>query len=1357
MNITPKRQYRIDNIIKYTLQSFYDYRNKNLDNTLNNSRKACEGICRVVILHFKGDNIGERIIQGEIDTNRRPLSRGFNREFKPPLLYKLLRICEPLLNKKPLYYRFQDVRFGGNNASHDAMNVQSEVNEEDVELCINQFKQILNWFWTGFLNSNIPDAIKNSFEGKIDKSILTDLSHIDWDDFYRNCDGFSNEQKFILIAPPTFGDLTENQLEILGRINWKMILDFNPKSKTTGLYKAFVNLKDSKIIKPITIENNGEKNLISHSNLTINWVFANGIDENVKLSVTNDFKDWKNKKYIQFLEKIIYSLLLNDSTNIHFIFLWDEVKYLRPIIQKIDLISNSKLTSFSLLYSNVNKLLGLREFEEDYDVSLFYLSLNQLVDGIASVKHSNKKRTEKAILVPGRSREGNDVYLDISNEYISFLDKNLEIVFRNLDEFGNTNFDDNNFYKGNPITWKEIAVNKDVERIKLSNLKEKVKVLLESSKGAYTIELLHKPGAGGTTLAKRLAYSFHKKYPTLILTKFERISTQEAIFKFSEIVQKPIIVIVEGFQVEDTELRNLARGLSGDKKHIVFIYIKRFFKDKIRETNKIVFLSDKTINLVERDRFISKYKEAASNDSKMYFDKLGKISPNYCEVIDFALAAYEEDYSAKNVENYVFTYLDRLPSNQLQFIAFVSLIYYYTQNSTNENWFSNLFNDSLIKELEEKPLEERFIKKLLIQELDEEGNETGFWRPRFNRFGKEILELVTVGLNNREKKKNWKENLNIWAIDLIKECKVGNDYLNFELRSLFKNLFLNRDYEDTLGKDEEYDSLAVVNRKFARIFRDIQEKEKQKNVFETLINLFPDEAHFRGHLGRFYFETAISPSEFNIANDEIARAIDLGNDDFNLWHLKGMCNRRVVEFLIRQNREDFDSEKLEDLENLVKEHTVEAISDFNKSKELNPYNLHCHTAQIQLLIKVINFGKQLKPEEPNEVFICNTNNIWYETRLDEVFYLIDEAESVIELSKSLEQGKNISRTKEMISTSEARTFELLGNFSRAIGRFKSLSETSDRSSRPYFRKMYVYSTLASKVGNNYKLYKKAWIELSEYEFLSLKKAIESNIREEPENPQNYKMWLNAVRGKNYQISFDECLSIVKSWYDNSQHNELANLQSTYYRYVLHACKAISSNVDFVEIDVTEAKKYLKECSNKTENDKFSFEWFGLGHGLNSMVNHSLLGRMDKETGFFLDNSKLCEVEGIIVSIANRQRGRIKLKCGLDAFFAPINGGFEKGKDETTKVRFYISFRYNELVAWEVRRFAEKKDISPRHQIEIEFFEEELIQAKEVEKDIIVKVPQENKEKSYFYSNRPKPKKFKIIKKIDLSQFEKYKK
>jgi hypothetical protein len=1342
-----KKEYKEENAKKFAISSLSS---PNTEHSLTEARRACEAICRAIILQHFGETRGEKIILGEITEDGNPGHRFPDGSFRTPLLDKLLNICRSHI-PEPCYYRLQDIRFGGNNASHDPINTKTEITQNDIELCIAQFKEVIKWFWTAFLQKPIPEEIYAASNAISIGSFST--SNSVWSDLLQKCNFFSREQKHILIAPPEFTGIDAAQLESLGRVNWQLVIDFDPSSKESGLYNAISESLQNKHLHHVTVEQISDKGLVSDSKVAVNWVFANGIIS-LPNSITNTERDWRKKGYNSLLKRVSEEYFSTKVQDTLVLILYNEINYVKSALQVFDEYANPDLTKYVLIYSNLDLEARLHEEFDQYDVSCYQLTGHEFLHGISTtIDLKNNQTKPETFVIPARENE-TDLPKDIGKKYYSFKDRFVDVVYQGIENAGISGDIQTPFFKGYEISWYELASEIDVTRAKQNDLLIKVQKLLELNKGGYLIELFHKPGAGGTTLSRRIAFDFHNKYPTVLITKYIREKTNEALFELAEICQKPILAIVEGYQVTQNELSALIRKTNMDKKHVVFLYVLRTFRQRPdRDQSRLTFLNDKMLDLGERRRFTEKYTTYATDITRDQVKQLDFRDINECEVIDFPLSAYEDEFLKQTIEHYVLSYLNKLPANQLQFTGFAALIYYYSQKGVSDLWVHKLFYEyHLHRELKNVGFEDRFIKKLLIEEYDDNFEPTGYWRPRFNRFATIILSLTLVGLDVA-KTQNWKDFLSTWSVDFITECKRSNEYLTDDLRSTIKSLFLNRDNEDIIGRDEDYEGYLATDKKFARLIGDIPDKEAQLRIFQTLTTCYPSESHFKGHLGRFLYETATEVRNFEEAEEIIQEAIELGEHDYNLWHLKGMCNRRRVEFIIRSNFSNYDDEEMTDLEHIVQELTERACEDFKESRKINAYNLHSHISEAQLLIKVLNFGKQIQNNNGNEEFLVSRENAWYENNLNEVLGLLDEANYIIDLYKDLEQSKVISRSRNMMMTCEANIFSFTANFHLALDKFKQLSENADSLIRPYFRKMYVLSLLAVKAGTtNWNKINSSWNKFNEAEFREIKKRLEQNIKEQPRNPSNFRLWLQAVRGGKNFTSLEDSLAVVKLWYDNSIDLVVGHIEASYYMYVFNACMAINDAGSASEEYINRARKYIDECKEKAINDKFSFEWYGSGNGIKKLVSHREVGLMSSEKGFFDDVSRLELVEGVITSVYNSRQGRIRLKCGLDVFFVPAKGGFTSG-DETTDVEFYLSFRYTGLHAWEVQRIIKKKPVKPLtiSETEIEGFDQIF------ESEIEIPEPITATPDNVFQISGNKLPGPKILGSIDLTQFEKYKK
>ena len=337
------------------------------------------------------------------------------------------------------------------------------------------------------------------------------------------------------------------------------------------------------------------------------------------------------------------------------------------------------------------------------------------------------------------------------------------------------------------------------------------------------IELFHRPGAGGSTLSKSIALQFYEQYPTVLINEYHKSRTSDALFELSTLSQKPILAIVEAHKVSQNNLNRLIRQINEDKKYVVIVYVKRSYTEPKLKPN-LIFLSEKMVSISERNRFVSKFLQIAEKKNYNRIKQLENRHPANCDIIDFPLTTFENDYEVDSLDKYIISYLSKLPSSQLKFTCFTSLLYYYTQKNISEFWLTELFpQKSLRNELLQRPSSERYIEKVFLNELDDEFQETEFWRPKYNRFAVETLQLCIMGLD-QARKANWKDHLHRWVVEFIKEIRNSNEYLTDDISDILKSLILERDHEDLLGVDESYET-RKSNRKISRILKDITVKE----------------------------------------------------------------------------------------------------------------------------------------------------------------------------------------------------------------------------------------------------------------------------------------------------------------------------------------------------------------------------------------------------------------------------------------------------------------------------------------------------------------------------------------------------
>lgn len=1254
---------KIDEYKKHCIVALDFFFKEDYEHTLGDLRKSGEAFLKICILEKYGDVDGEKIILGQIDTSLNPVS---NPKFLDYQDYLNIVKDEKILNVTD-FNRLIDLQKKTNSSAHNPNLIVDY--KTNAELCKSQSLQITELLYKK-AGSHIPSEFRQTYEGKISQALIATLTTSDWEELYNYADEFSKQNKFILVAPPSFKDCSINQIEVLSRVNWSFVVDFNPNSKESGLFRAFEKTIGSGFV-PLTIKQKGQKNIIGSGTYgSVNWLFANGL-ASMSDTITSNTKQWWGYKYHQFIKELFSDFFSKSINRYIIIYLYDEIKYVEEITRIISEINevDSDLVRHIFVSENSNKIEQIEEFDRfGIDYRSFLLSHQDIVDGFTNILKKKDLESDK-IFVPARSATEEQTVIDISDIYSKLLDNNIHVVYKNIEQ-NFANISDNKiplFYQGEQITWGDLSIDIEAKRSKYDEVFTKVKSHLVSTKKSLKFELFHKPGAGGTTLAHRVAFDLHNQFPTILIKHFGKAVTYQAISLFLDKVARPTLAVVEASDIELNDVEELIRTCNARKLIVCFLYIRRSLN--IAKAGEFsVYLNDSMANVNERDKFLSKSIIYATD--KTVVENLAMRQPSESEVIDFSLAIDENKYNRNKLTDYLSAYIDKMPEEQIRFTVFISIIYYYSQKKASELIFRSLFKKGLSEELRKTAFANQFIRKILIQEYDQDNyTYTEYWRPRFSKFAETVLMIVLGGKNID----NWKDQIDLYSLELIKIIKINNEFLVDETRSILKGIFFERNNEDLLGTEEQWRS-NVNNDQFSFLIRDIGIKQKQKAILIAIVEAYPDESHFSGHLARFLYEKAEEEEEFYEAERYIKEAFKCndGENDYNLQHLGGMCKRRHIEFLKRNHSKNESA----DLASLIIELSNQANLYFDTSRNINPYNIHAYVAQIQTLILAIDFGRELSGIDKKEKFITDPEYSWYLEQYSTIKKLIDEAQILIEQQETLGKTNKIEKAKYYVSSSEGKSYELLGNYNSSIEMFKNLIENADRIYRPQLRLMYIHSILLNKVKGDVRKIDQAWYKLRDEEIKNIEKALSDNILQDPGNILTLRLWFKLVRYSNIAISTEEIISRLKIWYDHSGNSIILNLEASYYLYILHACLTIQGGENFSTIHKTEALFFINKCRELSKNSKYTFEWLGKDNGIDAIINHR------ERAG---DDSMLERVEGTISLINSRQQGKIVLKCGLEAFFVPTVGNFIQGQDETSSVTFYLGFRHEGMFAIDVRK------------------------------------------------------------------------
>ena len=799
------------------------------------------------------------------------------------------------------------------------------------------------------------------------------------------------------------------------------------------------------------------------------------------------------------------------------------------------------------------------------------------------------------------------------------------------------------------ISWYGLDNQYDISRDKIDKLKRDLEEPLERRR-TVRLNLYHDSGAGGTTLARRILWDFHHTYPCAILHRCT-LDTAGRLYTLASLTGQCILLLIDGAQIADRQVDDLYIQLRSRQIPVVLFQVLRRFRewDENKEQTERNYLTTK-LSAGEAQRFV----DALSHQEpgkRRDLERL-KQSPNAreCSAFYFGLETFGRDF--RGIERYVSTRLETLTLAQKQILVFLSMAHHYAQRPIRGQAFADILGLPKNRTMKLAQALPASTRELLVE------GQQDTWRTVHDFLALEILQQLLWPGPDRERK--WTQNLSSWGKDFAKFCRGDSTIASEEMLDLASRTFIYRDNADLLGTERS------ASQRFAHLIEDIPLPQGKIELLRTLAELYPNEAHFWAHLGRFY---AVIMSDFQQALEYVERALALQWNDNVLHHMKGMALRYQVYQLLDLRAPP---------EEIIRCMKLASMS-FEEARKINPDDSHGYISEVEMLARALDqIGRQQEGGDPFKYLQSASADLFLKECLG-------RAEELLEQVRRMREGEEPSTYEE---SCRGRLDKLYGKYDRALQVWDNLLRRPD-TYRPPLRRQIVWTYLARNG--------REWDRLEPREVDRIVTLLEENLYEEPNSDKNLSLWVQAVRRSKHPPSIEAVIERVGYWRANS-----GSLDSVYYLYVFYMLQVLEGSI----LARYEAKRYIEECSRMArtrQNRTKSLEWWGIGNGINKLVYHSELGEWitDKSTGkdFWAKTSRLARVRGRISRYDAPQAGQIEVAgSGLNAFFVPArgmvahstmadgattHGGFSR--DDVNKlVDFYLGFSYDGLRTWEVK-------------------------------------------------------------------------
>ena len=1021
------------------------------------------------------------------------------------------------------------------------------------------------------------------------------------------------------------------RFEGLSDVPWTFVVDFDPNSLETGLASLLrKSLREKRAVRDVVL---GDQPTI-HVETSCYWYFARGVADRQSTLTEPSWTAWRRKYGRDVAEQLRSLADARLSRPVTIVAIWDSEDYLDTVFSSaLDVFGET--VDFIIAHPEAHRLT---RSVDRFEAKLIEIDIQYLAEGMHSTLSNNIAVRSEDILLP--TKGGTQHVVGVEER--RYLEEELEIVGLTsgtvADEDRETCIA---FFKGKQITWFELGLHCDVERDKTDRIFKTVQQDLgggqdRRSKGTTRINLYHFPGAGGSTVARRICWNLHSEFPTVVLKRCmpaETASRIELIYKSTGL---PILLLIEGANVQESQAEDLYSILRARQVSVVFFQVLRRFTSA-EERERSFFLQSELTHL-ESARFAHRLAETRPQRRTRLLSLVSKGLVEERTAFYLALETFEENF--EGLAQYVSVRLDQATPEQSTILVFLAFAYHYGQQALPSDAFGPLLAMPRNRRVEL----EKYLPAPLRDLLRRGSSEA--WRTAHDLIAQQVLKraLSPNSLDDR----TWRQNLSTWALRFAEFCRGDDPVPSRDLIEIASRCFVFRDDRDPLRHDSSEDPTLSG---FSQLLQDIPSQEGRLRILIRLTELFPSEAHFWGHLGRFYSLQMRDTANSLRALDQ---AIAISPEDDVLYHMKGMALRAQL----------YDSMQTDvgpkgSLEEAL-EIARQAAEQFTIARSKEPNDEHGYVSHIQMLLKLLDYAKRATgAESGQEILISPTvNSVLRES--------LDFAEDLLDQARRLKEGEKPSVHVERC---RVQMDALYGRFDTVLQGWNNLLARPDIY-RPPIRRQLVQAYLVRR--------NRRWDTLDAREVGRVLDLLNENLLEEPNDRRNLRLWMQAVRRAQPPMAIDHVIERISYWKANS-----IEIDAVYYLYILYALKALEGYA----LALDPLRESLEECKRRARlrpNRTGSFEWVGSGHDLTRLVHYTELGDWNNDLDFWGGASKLSRIRGSIVSISGPEAGLIEVKGGLKAFFVPGKSGHFRGRDENRIVDCFLGFSYDGPRSWEVR-------------------------------------------------------------------------
>lgn len=1135
------------------------------------------------------------------------------------------------------------------------------------------------------------------------------IENFDYSKFWYDVEEFSAENTHYVLMIDPINDMEYNTIKAVLSMPWSIVIDFDGREMKGKVQKNVLDNSNAQMCDIDNVKTQGISEVTFRLKAPVYMSMEKGV-------VPRRFSDWSKKDKNNFEYFIGKSKTLEKDRAIVVVSKGKD-KITELFLEKIIDEYGSNNVRVIFLEGNFNDD-QIEEMKNEYKDFCYY-QLSSVLTALSEIaKHQNiesKTSTNiyEGIELPsynGTKNITNRALIDNLNQYFEVVDINKGREVENI-------YSEEEFLKGELISWEALNLDYDiltVPEVRYLEFISDIENSLKTVSSKYKLfSLLHKPGFGGTTLSRRIAWDIHTQFPVVLLKNYSSLETWNILTSLYENVKKGILIIADESIVSQADIENIQKEAQNSIFPVVLLSVSRIrYNPKEKARGKQILY----LNVMEKGIYEKIAQKCETLAQKKFDKKILEKRKNAIETVEIQdrcpllIGLYFLEELFEGTEQYVSKFIQELENeyNETEIkeaMCIISMCDYFGQKKAYPVLLEKILNPTHLRGYNVK----NSLKK--VQDLFKfiVVNGCTYVESKHYLLSKEIMRQLFVQQGGSN---NWKDYVVTWSKKIIDlSISVCETKIDPDLQSLLKDMFIeNRETEYLRGKfsillescsfeGDKEQILKYLAEKFEKFVNESIDIESEEYNEHQLL------AHFWGHLGRFYSQKG-SSNNFTKAEDCCKLALDysekIGAYDYIILHIAGDSISKRIQMILDSCYEFSDLQK--NIE-VIKEGITEAQDYFCKSVSYGNEqygNVGLLTLWSQFFIKLFslmgvdNIFNMQKIENICKKMGGSELNEWIVSEITDFVELIEylEIEGYSETAQSIINDVKSNIYIYMKPNGKNNVLGELNNYLRKL----TTMPIKDSGKISNVKRMIVRNILTKYFDENKRTYSK-FLNQDKKTKSDLKlvlKYLGENISQDIRKRTDFVLWFKLMRYSDESV--DDAIKKGHQWYEYQEAIGEKDYLPLYYIYILYYIHAL----DGYSNSINEAEKFRARCRKMCEekrNDQFRLnydsvrDWLGNGKGLKRLLD-------DRETDYtkLLSEERYMTVQGKFKEIdpSNRRiygymeiMDPVFLK-GATVFFKPNECGVSR-RQIGHLFEFKVGFSLERLVAFD----KSVKDISEK--------------------------------------------------------------